>query len=50
MKKIIAAIKVFIIRFRYEHLRNEAHVQAELTIHGKGNYKGEKSLSFHIAR
>jgi hypothetical protein len=24
--------------------------QAELTIHGKGNYKGEKSLSFHIAR
>jgi hypothetical protein len=24
--------------------------QAELTIHGKGDYKGEKSLSFHIAR
>jgi hypothetical protein len=24
--------------------------QAELTIHGKGNYKGQKSLSFHIAR
>jgi hypothetical protein len=24
--------------------------QAELTIHGKGEYKGQKSLSFHIAR
>ena len=24
--------------------------QAELTIHGKGDYKGQKSLSFHIAR
>ena len=23
---------------------------AELTVHGKGKYKGEKSLSFHIAR
>ena len=26
MKKIIAAIKAIIVRFRYEYLRNETHV------------------------
>ena len=31
--------------------RNNVNVgMAELTIHGKGAYKGQKSLSFHIAR
>ena len=31
--------------------KNNVNVgMAELTIHGKGDYKGQKSLSFHIAR
>ena len=31
--------------------RNNTHAgQAKLTVHGKGHYKGQKSLSFHIAR
>ena len=32
MKKIIAAVKAIITRFRYEHLRNEAHVELHTTV------------------
>jgi hypothetical protein len=32
MKKIVAAIKAILIRFRYEHLRNEAHVEFNTTV------------------
>lgn len=36
--------------FAITYKNNKDVGQAELTVHGKGGYKGQKSLSFHIAR